>query len=299
MPKTARRPDPQKKHPPKILVPPELAKGPNVLPRPGQSRMECVFITPAIAAEWLSRNKRNRPRGDINVTQIVQAIEAGAWELNGETIKFDLNGDLRDGQTRLEAIVLSQKGVWSWVCYDIEPDYKTFDTIDQVRKRSLGQLLGTRKKHNYNALAQAIETVYNLDEEIEPVPGGFVPRIGLGIADARPDIEASLDFVLKAGVRQVYSEGRAAGLHYLMKALDSDLADHYWESLANGVITNQRSPLRAVRDTLVANKNASPDKRLTPTTLLAIVIKGWNLMRENRPCKYIRWNGVEPFPSLA
>lgn len=271
-------------------------KGSAPPPRPDKSQTECVYITPAIAKKWLVKNTKNRPLAAQKLAELKQVLELGLFTVNGETIKFDEDGVLRDGQTRLHAIAETGIAAWCWVCTKISRE--CFDTIDQGRARNLGQLLAVRQKRNYNNLAMAIKIVYQFSEEIAHEPGGFVPRIGLQIIEAKPEIEVSLDFVTQHGIRDAYSAGTAGGLHYLMRQVDQELADRYWEALGTGVITNQRSPLKAVRDTLLTNKMANGDNKHSPTVLMAIVIKGWNLMRKGRTCKYIRWNGCESFPTI-
>lgn len=266
--------------------------------KPDKSRMECVYITPQLAAKWLVKNTDNRPQSVQSEAVLRRMLELGLFEINGETIKFDEHGVLLDGQTRLQAIVDTGISTWSWVCFDIKP-HTTFDTIDGGRARTLGHQLAKRKLKNYVPLACAIRTVYQLCEDIDTEPGGFVPRVGFAILDERPDIEDSLEFVTKAGIRDVYSVGIAGALHYLMKQQDASLADSYWEAIGSGVITNQRSPVKAVRDHLVGNKTATGDRKLSPRTLMAIVIKGWNLLRTGKTCKYIRWNGHEAFPEIV
>lgn len=276
---------------------PKGAPQSNGLVKPDKSKMECVYITPAIAAKWLKKNMQNRPASARSMAVLKRSLELGLFTINGETIKFDEDGVLRDGQTRLQSIVDTGIAAWCWTCTNIARG--CFDTIDQGRSRSLGQLLAVRNKRNYNSLSGAIRTVYQLCEDIAAEPGGFAPRVGLDVFAERPEIEESMDLVMKAGVREFYSLGTAAGLHYLMKQCDAPLADSYWEAIGTGVITNQRSPIKAVRDQLLSNKMATGDKKLSPRTLMAIAIKGWNLVRGGKTCKYIRWNGHEPFPEIV
>lgn len=289
-----RRPNPGKKRAPKKLIPDRLAGASPV--RPDHSRMECVYITPAIAQEWMKRNKMNRPAAKQKLNELKRLLEIGKWQINGETIKFDVKAILRDGQTRLQAIIETGISAWCWVCYDI--DSGCFDTIDQGRSRTLGHVLATKEKRLYNDLAHAAKVVYMLDDDTPEEVGGFVTDVGLTILNKRPDIEKSLAFVVSIGVRDIYSIGTAAAMHYLMAQIDVDLANKFWESIGSGVIANKRSPLKAVRDALLSNKKASTDKRLRPRTIMAIIIKAWCLMREGRTCRYIRWNGTGSFPRI-
>lgn len=47
-------------------------------------------ITPKLASEMLLTNRRNRRLRAHRVGQMAEAMRRGEWELNGESIKFDL-----------------------------------------------------------------------------------------------------------------------------------------------------------------------------------------------------------------
>lgn len=266
---------------------------------PDKSYATKVFITPALAKQWLEKNAKNRPCRPADSLKLQRAISLGAWEINGETIKFDDNGDLRDGQTRLNAIAETGVSVWCWVVFDISSDSKTFETIDSGRLRTLGHLLAIRDCKNYNAMATAIFAVYNLDDTIPNESGGFTPQLGLRLLEERPSIAESLAFVMRLRIRDIYSSGTSAALYHLMELKDPDLAGKFWEAIGTGVIANKRCPAKVVRETLLTNRALPKEKRSTDTTMRAICIKGWNLMRAGRTCSYIRWNSEnESFPAI-
>ena len=303
MPTKRRRPNPENKTKENGAVPfgaaltEALKLKKSRVSKPDKSWMECVYITPEIAEEWLKRNTNNRPVSVLSIVRLKEELTHGTWKINGETIKFDVMDILRDGQTRLQSIMETGLPAWCWVCFGINED--CFDSIDQVRGRNLGHLLAMRKTRNYNSLAHAVKILYTLDDSIEECPGGFRPSVGLDVLAERKELEASLDFVLSVRIQDVYSSGSAAALHCLMKRVDIDLADSYWTSIGSGVVANKKNPARFVRDMLVANKMAGKDKQLTPTSVMAIIIKGWCLLRRNATCQYIRWNGNEGFPSIT
>jgi hypothetical protein len=64
------------------------------------------FITPKIAAEYLSRNE-NRPLRNQWVDHLAQKMASGSWVFNHEGIAFDDDGNLVDGQHRLNAVIMS------------------------------------------------------------------------------------------------------------------------------------------------------------------------------------------------
>ncbi len=291
-----RRPHPavKKSHKPAVHFP-QNGRQP-----PDQSKAIKVFITPAVAKTWLHNNTENRPKSSIEAGKIGRAIESGRWQINGETIKFDIKGVLRDGQTRLQGILRADKGAWCWVIYDITPGVVPFETIDIGRKRTLGHMLSIRGYKNYNSLASAVQLIYSHDASIPSEPGGFTPGVGMSIIEERGDIVDSMAIVVSQKVREVCSQSMAAAFHYLMAQRNQDLATGYWEALGSGVINNKRSPMLAVRDTLLRNKTAKRDDQLSPETIRAIIIKGWNLLRRGKTCRFVRWNAEkENYPELV
>jgi hypothetical protein len=64
-------------------------------------------ITPKQAQVILAHNDRNRSLASSRVTVYSGAMLAGEWRMNGETIKFNGDGTLLDGQHRLAAVVRS------------------------------------------------------------------------------------------------------------------------------------------------------------------------------------------------
>ena len=72
-----------------------------------QINAEVMTITPAMAAEMLTRNLNNRPISKPYVRMLADEIKSGNWETTNQGIGFSVNGTLIDGQHRLAAIVLA------------------------------------------------------------------------------------------------------------------------------------------------------------------------------------------------
>src|SRR3954469_22575211 len=85
-------------------------------------------ITPEKAAKWLAHNPANRNLADARFGAFAAAVLRNEWRLHGESIKFDLNGDLLDGQHRLAAVVKSGVTIQSVVVRGVpRDDQKTID----------------------------------------------------------------------------------------------------------------------------------------------------------------------------
>lgn len=97
------------------------------------------IITPIDANNLLARNKNNRPLDSRRVTRYCREIELGRWAINGDTIKVDTEGELLDGQHRLEALVRSGKPLECLLVRNLNKE--VFSTIDVGKTRSGGDVL--------------------------------------------------------------------------------------------------------------------------------------------------------------
>ncbi len=75
-----------------------------------------VMVTPAMAVEWLKRNRKNRPINKAHVRRLVRDMAAGRWVPTPQPITFDVDRDLIDGQHRLTAIVESGVACQTTIC---------------------------------------------------------------------------------------------------------------------------------------------------------------------------------------
>lgn len=82
-------------------------------------RFEIMEISPEQATAWLERNVKNRKLRTGKVQSIAADIENGDWMLTHQAIGFDSDGELLDGQHRLEAIRMAGRPVVSAVAFDV------------------------------------------------------------------------------------------------------------------------------------------------------------------------------------
>lgn len=138
-------------------------------------RYEEVLITPDMAREFLKNNDTNRRYEPKRARQYAQDMLAGKWELNGEDIEISVSGVLKNGQHRLNAIIIANIPVLMGIKYDV-PDNITI--YDRGRLRSSQDILlmkGMDKslaKSTYVGIvrfhyAYVLNLMYATDSEIE------------------------------------------------------------------------------------------------------------------------------------
>lgn len=91
-------------------------------------------ITPEMAIEYLKHNNVNRNISTHTVRKYADDMKNGAFQCNGEAIKFNKSGALVDGQHRLSAIVKSGVTVEMAVIRGVDDSVSVYDL---ARGRSL------------------------------------------------------------------------------------------------------------------------------------------------------------------
>lgn len=116
--------------------------------------------------EYLKHNTKNyRTLRPSKVIQYASIMKRGEWQLTSEGIAFYENGDLANGQHRLNAIVKSNVTVPIYVTFDVPNDAKEYD---RGMKRSSGDILkheGFSKSVANNSAASTVTFLYQLHGE--------------------------------------------------------------------------------------------------------------------------------------
>lgn len=115
-----------------------------------------VHITPEMAKEWLDKQGLNRPYKQAWVDQYARAMKAGEWKLTHQGIAFAKNGELKDGQHRLMAIIKANVPVNMMVTYGIDDDCMEFIDSGNIRKLSDRMVLAGKSYMYRSTHTQAI-----------------------------------------------------------------------------------------------------------------------------------------------
>lgn len=119
-----------------------------------------VTVTPQKAEYFLTKNVKNRNISEGKVTSYANAMMRGEWKDCVDTISFDINGNLQNGQHRLLAIVKSGITVNMVCVYNMPED--SFTAYDCGRRRNAGQLFAMKSVANGHMVAAMIQTVFVL-----------------------------------------------------------------------------------------------------------------------------------------
>lgn len=267
---------------------------------PGEPKLNVTLmvVTPAQAARWLENNHGNRNLRDGVVAKLAGAIERGEWQVNGDTIRIDQDGNLVDGQHRLSAIVKAGIAVETLVAFNVPREAMV--TMDTGVRRTLGDLLKFRGEKNSNVLGAALRTLW-LFEKNELRPNRLYDPTNeqlLELLEKRPSIREAIAESVAAARRYRSSTAVAAVACYLFRQLDKELSNEFFMMLRTGVgFDSVHHPVRKLGvwldQTGSGNKNVTYSQRYT----LAMYVKAWNAFVTGREIKVMRLRSGEEYPT--
>lgn len=268
-------------------------------------KIEIISVTPTIAAEWLATNtENNRKKKSGTIRKYANDMLRGKWvENSGETIKFGKDGKLKDGQHRLEAVVMSHKTITFTVVWGIEND--AIQVIDTGAMRTAGDAL-TIAGHNGHSteIAALARKIIAIEGGNEMVLG--VKKIKLGSqAITNTDIVAycaSHDLVehVRFGQRvsqcqfvRTLTTSEYQFLHWFLGRIDNQAAETFLEKLATLAGIPDDNPIYVLAKRLNQSKDSFGGKER-----LHAIVQAWNAWRTGKKISIIRVADLESEPSI-
>lgn len=117
-----------------------------------------VMVSADTAARWLKYNIRNRTISRTDVQRYRLDMQAGLWRFAADPIRFDVEGNLIDGQHRLTALA-ELPGVCLPMLVVRGLPTETQKVMDQGRKRTPGQQLYLSGVKDANLMAAVFKVV--------------------------------------------------------------------------------------------------------------------------------------------
>lgn len=240
---------------------------------------ENEMMTPERAVYLLSTSVNNRKISLKTIVKYKEMMERGEWMLNGEPIAISKDGRLLNGQHRLSAIIQHGKAVPMTVAKNVDKD--AFRTIDNGKKRSLGNSFSITGQKNNNLLAATVALYYRyLENEFKT---SLTTEMNLSFSQAstlvekNPDIENSVQFAVdyRKECKGLISQSIVAALHYIFGRKNKEQADEFFKSVLTGEDLTKEDPILTLRAKLIdLNKVFRPRK--IRNNFVALLIKTWN-----------------------
>jgi hypothetical protein len=246
-------------------------------------------ITPEMAVHWLNRRVNCRMVHPADIEAYARDMVADNWNANGETIKWDVNDNCFDGETRLRACILAGVPFKSWVVVGLP--VQAAKTVDLGRKRLLAsvlrnagerystqiastatliwrweggrdRLIEKRTKPTYNELAQLLEDNAQIRTSVELIHGSCGQTSRLSRSSTVP-----------------------AMIHFYGSKNHADRADTFVQQIHTGKNIGSGDPAYTLREKLI--KLGRQQNRFIQRDTLGLWIPAWNAFAEGRTLKRV------------
>lgn len=262
--------------------------------------LKLMTITPEMAQSILDKGDPNRPVKKHNVERYAKDMRNGWWRQTGESIVFDNQGQLVQGQHRLHAVIRADVAIEFVVVCGVESIAQ--DVMDTGARRSLGDQLARRGEKNCNTLASAVLLAKTWEEFGKPHANTGVSHVELlqWFSD-HDDIRESANLAVSLARRIKYPSGLAAAIHYRMSHFSADDANEFWDVLCTGRAAENSQPIALLRNRMVEAMAANARGTvMTPMQRAGLTIRSWNAWVTGAEIGLLRWapQRGEKFPDL-
>lgn len=240
-----------------------------------------MFVTPALASEWLQLNTSNRPLKEKRIAEYARDMANGLFLFNGEAIKRAVNGKLLDGQNRLEACVRANVPFETLVIQGL-PEH-TQATMDSGARRSAGDQLainGVAYSRNLAAIARRVwqweQKNYRFTNNMSPTNSEI-----LEVVDAHPSLARSVEVAHRTALAFRVSNCTTVGTaHHIFLAIDPDDTAQFFAQFETGAGLEEGHPILALRARLIMDQTMQ--RRAAFHQSVNYFLRTWNAVREER-----------------
>jgi len=256
-----------------------------------------IDIGPEMARQILQvANHHNRHLGQFHADKIGRSIKADDYELTGDTIKFDTDGRMLDGQHRLRACEKSGKVIRTHAVFGLHED--VFDVIDQGKKRSAGDILGLCGVEAPNLVAAAVRWVRWYDE------GG---KRSFDMRDTRQIKKAALgsmkgigEWIVKA--RQVnvnfkHPPGIIAGILFVIARENKQIADDFVQAWLNGGRMGRNKTFDVLHQRIATERHRGAMNNEVRAAMIIQAFNHWNAHSVASE-RSLKWKKEWTFPTV-
>lgn len=246
-------------------------------------------ITPEMALHWINRLVNCRFVNPADIEAYARDMKAGNWNENGETIKWDVEDNCVDGETRLRACVLAGVPFVSWVVVGLP--VQAARTVDLGRKRTLAAVLRNNGERYSTQLASTATLIWRWeggrDRLIEKRTKPTYNELAEIIKD-NAEIRTSVEMVHGScgqAARLSRSATVPAMVHYYGAMKHADRADTFVQQVHAGKNIGPGEPAYALREKLI--KLGRQQNRFTQRESLSLWIPAWNAFAQAKSLKRI------------
>lgn len=256
----------------------------------GEIRHEIYNVSPEMADAWLGQNNHNRKLRKAVVSKYARDMSRGLWKFNGEPIQFDSNGDLINGQHRLNAVRESRTTQPFLVVTGLPPE--AHESLDAGAKRTAGDVLTLAGYDDGKTIGATARLALNLDANpnVARETRGWSTAEIKSRVDNDPELLAVVQEIMPDLPRALYTmlpRSVVGYALYRLRKIAPEQAMEFFTSLGTGANLPAESSILALIRRLNA-QNQRPKGPQSQFESLAYIFMAWNAWRKGEPRSVIK-----------
>lgn len=263
-----------------------------------ETDQEAVFaeITPELAEMLLGRNNNYRKAVKSHIGFLDDQLSEG-WDENGETIKVDRNGDVVDGQHRLNACIRTGISFRTWIIFNVD----NADNVDWGRTRRLNEKLAHDGYKSVNDLSSALRALAIFEEggNFNNSPRRQSIKSSMELLGRYPELPNIISHSHRS--KPYCPHGRFAAMVAYSEGDFGEYAKYFVDGVSGKIPLDERDPVHQFREKMIFAKTR-PGSRVSSQTQMALMILAWNNLLQGKSIKNLRWRPTgpkkQPFPRL-
>ncbi len=248
---------------------------------------------------WNDKNYRKLKKAWARALQ--SYMREGDFTFNYDSVMFDENGNLLNGQHRMTAAVAAKMPLRVVVIRGVPAEVGLITTVDRGLARTLHDELLNRGEQNVNRLVVALVQSWHYERSQSPIPGRTqkIPVLKMvAFLNENPEIRESVAVAGRYGIAQCLRTGTGAFCHFAMTRAcgGSELPTLFFRDFAKQVGLKEGDPALLLRRRLEQNRKRSV-ARLHNLEKAALTIKAWNAwVRQLTISRLVWYPRTESFP---
>jgi len=247
-----------------------------------------MVVTPDMARRWLARNVCNRRLKRLAVAKYSRDMASGRWELTGESIKFGLDENLKDGQNRLLACIEADTPFITFVTRGVPDGAQS--VMDTGAVRTAADTLTIAGETHATNIASAAKLALSVEagdvadwEHFSPTHAEIEAFV-----NANPDIRTAAEFATRVARKTDCPPSVVTYTAWVLARIDPAAAYDFWISAAEKIGLNAGDPVIALTNRFAeARRNR---ERITKHIYLSLIYRAWNTRRAGKTMRFIRVN---------
>ena len=263
-----------------------------------------INITPEQAEKMLEHNHSNRGIKKGKISQYAMDMEEGMWHMNGLPIIFNPDGELLDGQNRLNAVIRAGVSTEFLVVTGVSRDaFKTIDTGALRNGSDVLTIIGVPPEQASRTSALIKKIYKDQTGQIGSAWNRSTPTFSSSLSfNKRPhptnqmiveyykSNKQELDEIWEFGAKHQQKAKRLMPfalflfVFYKLRKVNLIDAEEFCAKLATGDMLSNEDPIYHLREKFIALKNSDTEK--VPSWYYAgYTYKAWNAFRRKTPMR--------------